>query len=236
MPLRTITWLASLMLHAAVAYSFTHEFEVRSFAAGTGDDEFIVEQGVSIEGVSMFGQDAETVQAIEAEPQELSESRPEVKEVQTEEVLPEAKVLTSDNGPEQDEVPKEVKEVQQVQQVASVEQQLVVPVEEQIAAGAAKFGGNASALREYEGKMHAHLARRIVRPRSGQRVGRVLVRFTIDPSGQVLSREVAESSGIKGIDEAALASIDRASPFPPVPSDIASGPLERTVPFRYRVE
>lgn len=235
MPLRTLTWVLSLFLHAAVAWSFTHPYEVSSYAAGNGEDEFNVEQGISIEGISMLGQDIETVQAVEAEPQEMSEARPEVQEVKTEEV-PDTKVITSDAGPTQEDLPKEVKEVQQTQQVASVEQVAVVPVEEKLAAGAAKEGGNASAMRAYEGKLHEHLAKKMVRPRAGERVGRVVVRFTIDPTGKVLSREVAETSGFKGIDDAALASIDKASPFPPIPSEVASGPLERTVPIRYRVE
>lgn len=236
MPLRSITWVLSVFLHAAVAWSFTHTYEVRSYQTGGGEDDFVVEQGVTIEGISMLGLDTETVHAVEAEPQEVSEARPEIQEVKAEEVVPETKIITSDNGPEQEDLPEEIKEVQQVQQVATVEQQVVVPVEQKIAAGAAKQGGDASATRAYEGKMYAHLAKKMVRPRAGERIGRVVVRFTVDPSGKVLSREVAQTSGIKGIDEAALASIDRASPFPPIPSDVASGPLERTVPIRYRVE
>lgn len=238
MTLRALTWIVSLALHLGLGWHFMRDYQVSAaFAAGTGEDEFVSEPGVAIEGFALLGNDAETVQAVEAEPVEMSEARPEIEEVKAEEVVEEQQIITSDAGPEQEQVPEEVKEVvEQAPQVATLEQETVVPQEEKIAAGAVKHGGDTSATRAYEGKMYAHLMKKVVRPRSGKRVGRVLVRFTIDPSGEVISREVAQSSGIKGIDEAALASIDKASPFPPVPSEVASGPLVRTVPFRYQVE
>lgn len=237
MTLRTLTWLFSLTLHAVLGWHFVREYDVSAYAAGSGADDFVVEQGLAIQGVATLGQDAETVQAVEAEPVEMSEARPEIDEVKAEEVIEEQKVITSEDGPLQEELPEEIKEVvEQEKQVATLEQIPVIPVEEKLAAGAEKQGGDATAMRAYDGRMYAHIQKKVVRPRTGKRVGRVLVRFTIDPTGAVISREVAQSSGIKGIDEAALATIDRASPFPPIPSEVASGPLERTVPFRYQVE
>jgi hypothetical protein len=35
------------------------------------------------------------------------------------------------------------------------------------------------------------------------------------------------------LDEAALAAIDKAAPFPPMPHDVAQGPLEVQVPFQF---
>jgi protein TonB len=229
--------MVSLVLHAGLAWAAMRTIDYSALASGSGNDDFVIEQGVAIEGVAMFGLDTETVQAVEAEPVEMSEARPEVKEVKTEEVVEEAKVITSETGPEQEQLSPEVEEkAEQVKQVAATEQVAVQEVEEKIAAGAQQQGGDSTVLKAYNGKLFAHISKKIVRPRTGQRVGRVVVRMLINPTGDVISREVAESSGIKGIDEAALASIDKASPFPPIPSDVASGPLERTVPFRYRVE
>ena len=73
-----------------------------------------------------------------------------------------------------------------------------------------------------------------VRPKSRQS-GTVIVRFTIDARGQVLSSEIAKSSGSKVLDAAALASIAKASPFPPMPEGWSGEPFVITVPFMYRV-
>ncbi|MEQ1578343.1 MAG: TonB family protein [Hyphomicrobium sp.] len=237
-PLRILALCFSAAAHGAAGwYAFTPD-SGNAYALGTGDDQFVIEQGISIEGAALFGEDTETIQAVEAEPAELSEARPEVQEVKPEELIEDTKVLTSEAGPVQDLPPEEVKTVETPveQQVATIEQEQVVPVEAKQAAGAVKTGGDASAKRVYEGKLHNHIMKKIVRPKAGERTGQVLVRFTIDPSGEVVSREVAKSSGFKNIDEAALATIDRASPFPPVPAELASGPQVHTVPFKYRVE
>ncbi len=238
MTFKFTTWMASLAVHLALGWFFVRDYDVSAYAAGTGTDDFVVEQGVAIEGVAMFGQDIETVEAVEAEPVETSEARPEIEEVKAEEPIPESKVITSELGPEQESLPEEVEEVveQQEEQVATLEQLAVLPEEQKIAASAEKSGGDASALKAYDGRLYSHLQKKVVRPRSGKRTGRVIVRFTLDPSGEVLSREVAKSSGFKSVDEAALASIDKASPFPPIPVELAKGPLVRTVPFRYRVQ
>lgn len=63
--------------------------------------------------------------------------------------------------------------------------------------------------------------------------GTVLIEFTISPSGQVLTREVKKSSGSKSLDDAALAALDRAAPFPPMPPGVADGPLKLQVPVEF---
>ena len=63
--------------------------------------------------------------------------------------------------------------------------------------------------------------------------GTVLIGFTISPSGQVLMREVKKSSGSKVLDDAALAALDRAAPFPPMPRGVANGPLKLQVPVEF---
>ena len=67
----------------------------------------------------------------------------------------------------------------------------------------------------------------------GHLSGTVLLGFTIAPSGQVLTREVKKSSGSKVLDDAAMAALDRAAPFPPMPRDLAHGSLELQVPFKF---
>lgn len=62
--------------------------------------------------------------------------------------------------------------------------------------------------------------------------GTVLIGFTISPSGQVLTREVKKSSGSKVLDDAAMAALDRAAPFPPMPAGV-NGPLKLQVPVEF---
>ena len=72
-------------------------------------------------------------------------------------------------------------------------------------------------------------------PRAAERVGNVVVRFVIGPTGELVSREVTQSSGSTTLDEAAVASIDRAAPFPPMPDEVASGTMVVSVPFKFSV-
>ena len=63
--------------------------------------------------------------------------------------------------------------------------------------------------------------------------GTVLISFTVAHSGELLSRAVKKSSGSKLLDDAAMAALDRAAPFPPMPENVAQGPLEVQVPFKF---
>src|SRR5690606_30763750 len=127
----------------------------------------------------------------------------------------------------------EIKETQEVEQVAVIEQ-TEISVEEQRAAGAKQEGGRATALSAYRGKLYSKISRKKVTPRS-RRVGTVVVRFTVGRQGELLSSEIAKSSGHQVLDEAAIASINRAAPFPPMPSEADDGPLVVSVPFKFSV-
>jgi periplasmic protein TonB len=64
--------------------------------------------------------------------------------------------------------------------------------------------------------------------------GTVQVSVTFARNGHVLSRRVAGSSGSARLDQAALAVIDRAQPFPPFPASMAEAQVTRTVPLHLR--
>jgi protein TonB len=57
------------------------------------------------------------------------------------------------------------------------------------------------------------------------------VRFTVDRRGQLIASEVLQSSGSPILDEEALATIRRASPFPLPPDAIADEYLANDVPI-----
>lgn len=234
MTLRALTWLLSLALHAGFVAIFFVTPGGAALDAGSGDDMFVIDQGIAIEGFGKIG-DAETnVQEVEAP--ELSEARPPIEEVKPVEE-DKQEVITSEQGPEQEKIveePKpEVVEQPRPPQVATLEQ-TEVAVKEERASGAKQEGANTTAASAYRGQIYQHLEKKKVNPRSRE-TGTVVVRFTVDALGQVISREVTASSGSKMLDEAAMASIDRAAPFPPMPGDIADAPMVVSVPFKFSV-
>ncbi len=85
--------------------------------------------------------------------------------------------------------------------------------------------------------MRKTLERSKVNPRSTI-AGTVLIRFTVGPKGELLSRGVQQSSGSKVLDDAAMAALDRAAPFPPMPQEIARGPIGSagSLPLRHALK
>jgi protein TonB len=84
----------------------------------------------------------------------------------------------------------------------------------------------------YQGQIYSLVEHHKVNPGS-RRTGRVVVELTIDPSGKLVSREVVQSSGSEVLDRAAVATLDKAAPFPPIPADLGSTPRTFRVPFEY---
>jgi periplasmic protein TonB len=236
MLLKPLTWFVSLAAHAAFAAWLLVVPGGAALDSGDSDDQFVVEQGIAIEGLDMWGQDETTVQAVEAEPMEASVARPAVEEVKELEEVEETKVIASETGPEQEieELKPEPVKEPTPPQVATLEQAPQVAVEEKRATSAVKSGGEATAHSQYLGKLRTHLEKRKVNPRTRQ-VGTAVVRFTVDASGQLLTREIAKSSGNKQLDEAAIASVEKAAPFPAMPEEVNKEPLVVSVPFRFTV-
>jgi len=235
MPLRLVTWLASFALHGLAVAMIMAAPGGASLEEGSGSDTFVVEQGIAIEGISKLGDAEMAVQAVEAPPPVLQSSPP------VEEVKPLEEdvqhVIGSEEGPEQEKVVKEPVpekvEEPKPKQIAAVEQ-TEIAVEERKASGVKQSGGDVTALSAYRGKLFSHISGKKVNPRSRVQ-GTVVVRFTVGPQGELISREVTESSGSKVLDDAAMASIDRAAPFPPMPVEANAGPLVVSVPFKFTV-
>jgi protein TonB len=219
--------------------------------SGTGDDEFNVDQGIAIEGFARFGPDQATVDAVEVPTSQLSEARPQIEEVkavepveeppppdvETAELPEDTELLRSENGPEQEDVrPKkpDIEELEEArpEQMATLEQPEEIAVKEERSSGAERRAGQATLSSAYLGQLRNRLERAKVNPRS-RVTGTVVVRFTVASSGVVISREVATSSGSKVLDDAAVASLDRASPFPPFPTGVDQEPVVISVPFRF---
>lgn len=225
MSLRALTWLVSFALHGAVVGFFLISPGGAALEEGIGEDTFIVEQGVY----------SERVEAVEAPPPVPLAAKPveEVKPI--EEDIPH--VVGSEVGPEQDvvlkEKPEELPEVKEEQKVA-VAQPTEIAVDEQKETGEKKTGGSATAMSAYRGRLFTHISKKKVNPRS-KIAGTVVVRFTVGPQGELISREVATSSGSKLLDDAAVQSIERAAPFPKMPDDSEKEPMVVSVPFKFSV-
>ena len=234
MALRALTLLASLVLHGTLVLVFLLPAGETALESGAGDDLLVIEHGIAIEGFAKSGEAEETLEPVEA-PREVSQARPPLEEVKP--VEEEQAVIASNDGPHHDEIVREPKpellEPPHPAQIATLDQPEAA-VEQQRASGARQAGGDTTSLSAYRGKLYAHLERKKVNP--GPRLaGTVVVRFTVAASGDVISREITASSGSRTLDDAAVASIDRAAPFPPMPSDVASGPLVVSVPFKFTV-
>jgi protein TonB len=65
-------------------------------------------------------------------------------------------------------------------------------------------------------------------------IGTAVVRFKVNAAGELIEREIATSSGKKVLDDAALASIEKSAPFPPMPKGL-NETIELSVPFRFTV-
>jgi len=87
----------------------------------------------------------------------------------------------------------------------------------------------------YQIAVHAALERFKIRPDT-RHAADVLLAVTIAPSGELLSHSIAKSSGVPELDRAAIASLERAAPFPPIPPEVSLDPFTLLVPFEYRVK
>ncbi len=229
--LRPLTWFISLSLHAALPLALIGVTGGSALDAGTGDDMFVVEQGIAIQGVAKFGEAEERIETVDVPPVQPVETPREVKEIEPElnnvvtstEAAHEEQVAAEDPKPIEDKPIEPVPVQEQAPQVATLIEQ---------SSGQAQEGGDTTQRRAYLGTLSKSIERAKVNPRS-RLAGTVMVRFTVGPDGSLISRAVERSSGSKVLDEAAVAALDRAAPFPPMPQNVAQGPLEVSVPFEF---
>lgn len=238
MEIRILTFLLSSFAHAVFAAWLFITPGSASLQSGDDNDDFVVEKGIAIEGISTWGNDDTNVDALEAVPLEQSQAQQEIKEDKKAEEIETSELITSENEPDQEKKVEKTPEVSSKKfprQVATLEQSEQMALDEKRAATQEKSGGNATAHSIYLGQLRSHLEKRKVNPRS-KLTGKTIVRFTVDPTGHLLTHEIAESSGIKVLDDAALASVKKAAPFPAMPQEIARGePLIVSVPFRFTI-
>jgi len=71
--------------------------------------------------------------------------------------------------------------------------------------------------------------------RARQEKGVVQVAFSIDRQGHIVSSRVARASGYAALDQAAMATLEKAQPFPPPPADMPGEQFSFTVPVAFSI-
>jgi protein TonB len=229
--LRPLTWLLSLGFHGGVVILFLTAAGGTALEQGTGADSMVVEQGIALEGVAKLGEDMATIEPVDAVTTPNSQATPQPEEVKPVQLN---NVINSQSGPEQEAVQDPLPEVKQTlpPQIAMVQQEAAVEAHE--SSGQQQLGGAVNAQSAYLGKISAHLERSKINPHTNI-VGTAVVHFVVDSTGRVVSREISVSSGSKVLDEAAIASIDKASPFPAIPQALQRNAMDVSVPFKFSV-
>jgi len=63
--------------------------------------------------------------------------------------------------------------------------------------------------------------------------GVVMLNFSVDRNGRVLTHEIVRSSGHPELDKEVVSMIERAQPLPPFPPSMPEDKLDLTVPIRF---
>jgi len=235
--LRAIAVLLSVLVHGTIGYAMLPELQNSSVEAldlGKGMDVVLVQQGIATEGISKLGDAMETIETSEIVPIQEQHAKPpeEVKPDELRDVITsdasevQSEAVKTEEPPPPDTPPPEP----QVVETKSQPEQVAIVTEQ--SSGEAKSGGDAKAFGRYLGQINDHVQKAKINPRSAV-AGTVVMRFTVDVDGKLLSKEVASSSGSKLLDDAATAALDRAAPFPPIPPEVSIKPLAFTQPFKF---
>lgn len=98
---------------------------------------------------------------------------------------------------------------------------------------AASGGTRSTELNRYLARVRAAIEQRARSQRGGQRRV-VVVRFSFSRAGALSGVSIAKSSGDAGLDQAALAAVKRASPFPAAPASLDQASFAATLPIRFQ--
>ncbi|MEQ1954147.1 TonB family protein [Mesorhizobium sp. CN2-181] len=99
-----------------------------------------------------------------------------------------------------------------------------------VAAGANGGSGSNMSPATWQKKVYRHIVRR---QRGGSGRGKVNIRFSVSPSGDVLSVSVGASSGNPKVDAAAVSLVERSSPVPAPPPDLPKAQRTIFVPIKF---
>lgn len=105
--------------------------------------------------------------------------------------------------------------------------------------GATSQPGSGPGLNAYLGELAAWLERHKRFPRVAQRrsiEGTAVLHFVVAADGQVLDSTILRSAGHALLDDAVIDMVRRASPLPPRPAGLGTGPMALSVPIAFRLQ
>lgn len=228
--LRFIAILISVLIHAAIGnfmLASSRKSTADALDLGQGTDLVLVERGIAPEGLVNLGDEMQTIQPAKIvplrPPPQSDEVRPdELRDVIASDANSAEEVVVNTQEPPAPPRPDATQKQRPTQAANFTEE----------SSGPAKTGADAKAIGLYLGQIQKYVERAKVSPPS-RRSGTVVMRFTIGLDGKLLSREVVSGSGFKVLDDAAVAALDRAAPFPPIPPKVSPRPIALTQQFTF---
>ncbi|MNV83972.1 Gram-negative bacterial tonB protein [compost metagenome] len=97
-------------------------------------------------------------------------------------------------------------------------------------------GERSHAEATWEGRLLGHLQKHRRYPRQAERLrqqGVVYVRFTVARDGAISGVRLGRSSGFQLLDQETLDTVQRASPVPAPPAEVAGDPVDVMVPVSF---
>jgi protein TonB len=176
-------------------------------------------------------QDTEKTEKAEATPPPKSDEAPEV--------VQEAKETKETPKPEKQKQREKKKHSTPTPRTAAANPSQAAGAHAQGRAGAGgrrhDAGGNAN-VSSYQAQVLAHLQRYKSYPAAAKSAGVrgvATVRFALAANGSVISASLARGSGASVLDQAAVAMVRRASPFPPIPPGLGRSRMDFSAPIRF---
>jgi periplasmic protein TonB len=232
---RLIGLSLALGLHAGVLYALFAHPGPSGFADGSGSDNFTVVAEVRLEGADFLTQRAQQASdessPARAMPLPRVKQEPKIEPQEKWETKAPLPQQTAEAAPQPPEPPRQESPPPEQQQANAQVASAAAKAQDEQQAAAALAAHRNELFSRYLVEFSSALDRHKVHVAE---TGNVLLQVTLAPSGQLLDRAIIQSSGHPELDRAAIASLERAAPFRPLPQDLTLGPLTFTVPFRFR--
>lgn len=235
--------VASLCLHLAAAavfqakYVYDLERAAGAAAAASAEGSLTIPVDVVLAAplptaptpINATAPDAvKPAQTIKAESEEPPSSPPQRNEAALE-VVPIAKETPH---PEKDRRERKERAQKSASAAANPSPAAASRAEGRAGAGGHTDSGGTANVSSYRAQLWAHLQHYKVRPAEA-RTGTAWVRFSLAANGRVISSALARTSGAGALDEAALSTVRRASPFPPFPPGLARSQMDIDAPITF---
>ncbi len=228
--------LAALGVHAAAVALVGFGAHDNALESGAGIDDMSVVATVTLQTEESIGLDAVTAEHQDASA--ASKSAPEIKqqEAKREDAIemdpPPPEVSAPPQAPIQAKPVEKPEEKQEAQPSAP---SLPADAQEEQHAMSREMEARRNwLLSRYNDAIYRAVTLHQVQPKKLIE-GRVVVELTLSPDGKLLDHRVLKSSGVRLLDETAMAHLERA-PFPPPPAGLFKEPYTVTFPIDYTIK